>query len=630
MGVVHKVVDSDPSSTSVLVKSGWVTKRRVGVGGPVTLLTKAFSWKRRFLVLRSDRIGWRYNEDSEPAGGIVFGFNPTAAQVSRQGPNRVAFVHEQTTLLFELGSTKEAQAWELAIQQALCTASRIAAALRLPSSTVAAALPTLDYHCHAATGRGVWKALDLMYLLDGANLRTALEQAVQSDPNIDAEALCGALRDLPRRVLPSVGLGTFGLHTAFANATTNPVTLALRNGCRMLDFFDKDASGILFGGATPQNDLYRIGAGLHGAVDHTNYGSIDLSDLVLVSKADFTSLTHPGGVRQQLEATLEVMGLPSELIHPAGQPPIDVFMLHFPFGCTADYTFDKTVRIDAAWREMESLVDAGLVRTLGVCNFSTQQLDMLLSSGCNKIRPVAHELELHPFLRRTAHVEYAQRAGLALIAACPLANGQILDSEVLKHPTRTPAQQALSWSIAQGASVIPGAENSAQLLENLAMLRERVGASQCDLPAVATSLSVLAQTLPTLKQYMMEEGIFVREADGGLRCTSREAESQLATSRSANLITTEINAEHVGVATTGAPRVVRLQLLVGMSDGAVRLTLESVVTTSTPTVVRLRLRADTSGAVRLTLAPAVGLKDVVCSLPSEDLDENLEEDLAEE
>lgn len=51
---------------------------------------------------------------------------------------------------------------------------------------------------------------------------------------------------------------------------------------------------------------------------------------------------------------------------------------------------------DACREAMEELVDSGLVRHLGVSNFSVKQVEELLE--CARIKPVANQVELHPFL----------------------------------------------------------------------------------------------------------------------------------------------------------------------------------------------------------------------------------------
>ncbi len=45
---------------------------------------------------------------------------------------------------------------------------------------------------------------------------------------------------------------------------------------------------------------------------------------------------------------------------------------------------------------MEELVDSGLVKHIGVSNFSVKQVEELLQHA--RIKPVANQVELHPFL----------------------------------------------------------------------------------------------------------------------------------------------------------------------------------------------------------------------------------------
>ena len=49
----------------------------------------------------------------------------------------------------------------------------------------------------------------------------------------------------------------------------------------------------------------------------------------------------------------------------------------------------------AIWAEMESLVEQGLVRAIGVSNFSAAELTALLAHA--KIKPAVNQVELHPY-----------------------------------------------------------------------------------------------------------------------------------------------------------------------------------------------------------------------------------------
>ena len=56
---------------------------------------------------------------------------------------------------------------------------------------------------------------------------------------------------------------------------------------------------------------------------------------------------------------------------------------------------------------MEKMVDDGLVKHLGVSNFSLKQVEELLEHA--RIKPVANQIELHPFLAQRKMVGVCAR-----------------------------------------------------------------------------------------------------------------------------------------------------------------------------------------------------------------------------
>lgn len=95
-----------------------------------------------------------------------------------------------------------------------------------------------------------------------------------------------------------------------------------------------------------------------------------------------------------------------------------------------------------------------------------------------KIRPVAIQIEVHPYFPNTALVELAQKNGLIVIAHTPLVRGDnlgrdevnILKDEVVmdlasKHG-RTPAQIVLKYALQRNIGVIPRTSNPARIQEN--------------------------------------------------------------------------------------------------------------------------------------------------------------------
>lgn len=66
----------------------------------------------------------------------------------------------------------------------------------------------------------------------------------------------------------------------------------------------------------------------------------------------------------------------------------------------------------------------GYVKNLGISNFNGQSI-MDLLTYC-KIKPVALQIELHPYLPNTQLVELAQKNGIHVIAYTPLVRGNNL------------------------------------------------------------------------------------------------------------------------------------------------------------------------------------------------------------
>eukprot|EP00931_Biecheleriopsis_adriatica_P114734 TRINITY_DN90647_c0_g1_i1.p1 TRINITY_DN90647_c0_g1~~TRINITY_DN90647_c0_g1_i1.p1 ORF type:complete len:1039 (-),score=140.37 TRINITY_DN90647_c0_g1_i1:16-2967(-) len=375
----------------------------------------------------------------------------------------------------------------------------------MPKKTWAQVLPALALAYRQRLGRKLDKPFELLLLYD--EIPEMLE-SISSDLSQEAkQEWRSCMKLLPQRCLPAVGLGTFNV---FAKESSlchrEPIAFAYDRGCRMFDFFDPPDGGVL----AVQNDIPRIGSELRGK---------DLSGTVLVSKPDVFSPSCTG-LRAQFLELLVKLGLQDTQ---RGKPVIDLYMMHYPFLLTDKLEFVPAGEIDVVWKEMERLVDAGLVRCLGVCNFSKQQLNTLLKM-C-RIRPVVHQFEHHPFCQNRDMVEYCHSLGIACIASIPLAKGSVVQSKYFQHTNMTPAQCALRWNLQQGVSVIPGAQSESQILENLesAALSETI----VDVPPLDSMISKMAVTFPKLYRYMVCDGIFTHK-NGHMYCSTKATESQSA------------------------------------------------------------------------------------------------------
>lgn len=70
------------------------------------------------------------------------------------------------------------------------------------------------------------------------------------------------------------------------------------------------------------------------------------------------------------------------------------------------------VPIMETWQAMEALVDTGIVRSIGVSNFSTQLLYDLLSYARHPVSSL--QIEHHPYLVQTQLVTMAQEEGIVV------------------------------------------------------------------------------------------------------------------------------------------------------------------------------------------------------------------------
>ncbi|CAM6091941.1 unnamed protein product [Calypogeia fissa] len=200
-------------------------------------------------------------------------------------------------------------------------------------------------------------------------------------------------------MIPAVGLGTWQSDGASCQAA---VSMALKVGYRLVD------CAHLYG-----NEM-EVGNALQEAVE----GGLVRTDVFISSKLWFTSLCSKR-VLEAAKTSLKHLRLTY----------LDLYLLHWPklapMGDATDppshATFDKTKpkhQIEETWRAMEALVEQGLVRAIGVSNFSIGQIQNILNF-C-KIVPAVYQGELHPYWRQDELVTFCKSRGIHVVAHTPL------------------------------------------------------------------------------------------------------------------------------------------------------------------------------------------------------------------
>lgn len=277
----------------------------------------------------------------------------------------------------------------------------------------------------------------------------------------------------PATIPPAVGLGLWKIPNA---STAGLVHEAIRAGYRHLD------------SACDYGNERETGEGIHRALKE---GLCRRDDLWVTSKL-WNTYHKAEHVRPALERTLSDMGLDH----------LDLFLIHFPIplafvpfetryppGWTFDPKATKPAMKPAAvplietWQAMERLVDAGLVRHIGVSNFCVSLLRDMLAQA--RIRPVVNQVEAHPYLAQEKLLRYCREESVAITAFSPLGAPSYVplgmakpEDSVLLQPAvadaarrlgKTPAQVVLRWAVQRGTSVVPKTEKPARLRENLAI-----------------------------------------------------------------------------------------------------------------------------------------------------------------
>src|SRR5438876_1563459 len=160
-----------------------------------------------------------------------------------------------------------------------------------------------------------------------------------------------------------------------------------------------------------------------------------------------------------------------------GLKQMDLYQLHWP---------NPRIPISETMKAMEKLVDDGLIRHIGVSNFSVEQMkEAQQSLSHEKIVSNQVEFSLIDRSAETGILQYCQKEGLTLIAYSPLGQGKIprgrgtsfkLLDEIARKLGKNRNQIALNWVLQHDSVVaIPKAADTDHVKENAEVAEWKLG-----------------------------------------------------------------------------------------------------------------------------------------------------------
>jgi 2,5-diketo-D-gluconate reductase A len=140
-----------------------------------------------------------------------------------------------------------------------------------------------------------------------------------------------------------------------------------------------------------------------------------------------------------------------------GVDQVNLYLVHWPQGGAT-----------WAWPGMERARELRYAHSVGVSNFSVNQLDEVITAGT--IQPAVNQVQFSAPEYRRGLLDACRQRGVALEAYSPLGTGRHLSNEtvrrVAKRVGRAPAQVLLRWCLQRAVPVITKSTNRERIGEN--------------------------------------------------------------------------------------------------------------------------------------------------------------------
>ena len=254
--------------------------------------------------------------------------------------------------------------------------------------------------------------------------------------------------------MPAVGFGTL---IPDPLATGRATRAALEAGFRHFDCSERYRNEQAVGDA--MQEVFKTGA-------------VQRQDVFVTTKL-WNNNHRPERVKPAFEASSRRL----QLDH------VDCYLIHTPFAFQpgdeqepkderGQVIYDSGVTLVETWQAMESLVDEGRCRAIGLSNVNLEKLREIVDVA--RIKPGIVEVESHPYLPEWELLEYCQQHGIVLLAFAALGHAmepRLLDDPVIvaiaRRVGKTPAQVVLAWAIQRGTAFLTTSVTPSRIRENV-------------------------------------------------------------------------------------------------------------------------------------------------------------------
>ncbi|HTJ29884.1 MAG TPA: aldo/keto reductase [Acidobacteriaceae bacterium] len=200
-------------------------------------------------------------------------------------------------------------------------------------------------------------------------------------------------------------------------------------------------------------------------------GGIAREEIFVTTKL-WNSNHRPERVKPAFEASLDRLRLDY----------LDLYLIHTPFAfqpgdeqdprdADGNVLYDNGVTLLDTWRAMESLLEDGRCRAIGLSDITLVELAPLYELA--RIKPSAVQVESHPYLPETDLLEFCKERGIVFLAFAPLGHGSRpgpledpVVTEIAARVGKSPAQVLLAWAVQRGGALLTTPKSAARAKEN--------------------------------------------------------------------------------------------------------------------------------------------------------------------